>query len=292
MAITAQIIADSISPKGCRLTSFILRFPRIVLAELNTHRAFSRNSASSRAIPFETMLERAKNDPFIPIRFQKDHKGMQGVEYFEGAEHEQCVRDWLKARDAAVEAAMGFALPVTKQLRNRLLEPFQWHTVIVTATDFENFFALRAHKDAEIHIERLAYQMLEAYNASKPKELAVGEWHIPFGDRMDNARLNELCQRSDGIAECQLFPVKIAIARCARISYTNFEGKDDYAADIKLCDRLFGSVPRHLSPTEHVAQCMNDDSPYANFRGWKQYRLTFKDENLRDSRVVRKAGQS
>ncbi len=231
---------------------------------------------------------------------------MQGTEYYEGEEHEQCVRDWLAARDAAVTAATSFKLPVTKQLRNRLLEPFMWHTVIVTATDFENFFALRAHKDAEIHIERLAYLMLEAYNASTPKALAPGEWHIPFGDQIDEERLWTIEPRNpagwvfapdatDDYIRATLLTaqkIKVAIARCARISYLNYEGKDDYAADIKLCDRLFGATPRHLSPTEHVAQCMNGDGFVGNFCGWRQYRHTFKDQNLKDNRVVKKGVSS
>lgn len=301
MSIKAEIIADSVNPKGKRLTSFVVKFPRIVLAELNTHRAFSRNSASSRAIPFAKMLEMVQNDPFIPLRFQKDHKGMQGVEYFEGEEHEQCVRDWLAARDAAVKAATNFKLPVTKQLRNRLLEPFMWHIVILTATDFENFFALRAHKDAEIHIEALAYKMLEAYNASTPKQLKAGEWHIPFGDKMDEGRLWELVNRGEDArgldpAECyygtdekgfEEAKIKIAIARCARVSYWNFEGKDDYAKDIETCDKLFGSVPRHLSPAEHVAQALDSEEYIGNFCGFKQYRKLYIDENLKDSRVIK-----
>lgn len=293
MSISASIIADSINPKGLRLTSFIVRFPRMVLAELNTHRALSKNSASSRAIPFKKMLEMVQNDPFIPIRFQKDHSGMQGVEYFEGEEHEQCVRDWLAARDAAVAAATSFKLPVTKQLRNRILEAYMWHTVIVTATDYENFFALRVHPDAEIHIAELARQMLEAYNESEPKSLKPGEWHIPFGDKIDDQRLIAAIGQlpaSTGRFEKDMviFKQKIAIARCARLSYQNYEGKDDYTADIKLCDRLFGAVPRHLSPTEHVAQCLDSEERVGNFRGWKQYRHTFPDENLRDPRVKRK----
>lgn len=331
MPISASIIADSINPKGCRLTTFVLRFPRIVLAEFNTHRAFSRNSASSRAIPFEKMLEMVKNDPFIPLRFQKDHKGMQGVDYFEGAEWNICVEDWLKARDLAIEAATSFELPVTKQLRNRLLEPFMWHTVIVTATDYENFFALRAHKDAELHIEKLAYLMLEEYNKSVPKKLSSGEWHLPFGDKIDDYRLFDAMntiypdyasglsacpypQYAGGILGFHLFGQnmdgvriidrlledpknsfgdhmfsetrrKIAVARCCRISYGNFEGKDDYVADIKLCDRLFGATPKHLSPTEHVARCEDHNNFIGNFKGFTQFRKTFSDENLTDSRV-------
>ena len=246
----------------------------------------SRNSASSRAIPFKTMLERVTNNPFIPIRFQKDHKGMQGVEYFEGEEHDLCVKDWLSARDRAIESAKAFNQPVTKQLRNRLLEPFMWHRVIITATDFENFFGLRAHEAAEIHIQQLAYQMLEAYNKSEPKSLKTGEWHIPFGDQFDKDRLLEVCEKfeMDSIQDAQ---IAIATARCARISYNTFEGKDDYIKDIELHDRLLKGVPRHCSPAEHCAVA-DSDKYFGPFRGWKQYRKFFNDENMSDKRVVRK----
>lgn len=296
--ITAEIIADSLNPIGDRLTTFIVQFPRIVLAEFNTHRALSKNSASSRAIPFEKMLEMTKNNPFIPIKFQKDHKGMQGTEYYEGMEHRQCVEDWLAARDLAIIGATNFHFPVTKQIRNRILEPYMWHKVIVTGSEWENFFALRAHQDAEIHIADLAEKMLQTYNASMPVRLKAGEWHIPFGDKIDEARLDREFQNykidwtkiswSDNEERISAFKRKIAIARCARISYLNFEGKDDYEADIKLCDRLFGSVPRHLSPTEHVAQAMPVDYVSGNFRGFKQYRKFFADECLKDPRVIKK----
>ena len=298
MSIHAEIIADSLNPQGCRLTTFIVNFPRIVLAELNTHRVLSKNSASSRAIPFEKMLEMVKTNPFIPIRFQKEHKGMQGTEYYEGAEHEQCVIDWLNARDTAVKAALDFKLPVTKQLRNRLLEVFMWHRVIITATEFENFFALRAHKDAEIHIADLAYKMLEQYNKSEPRKLKAGEFHIPFGDKIDEnnkvfMELGDLAEYHGDSDLCNKeaidsLKIQIAIARCARVSYFNYEGKDDYEADIKLCNRLFGSIPRHLSPTEHVAMAMDNSDFIGNFKGFKQYRKMFKDENLKDERVIRK----
>jgi len=296
MGISAKIIADSINPMGNRLTTFLVEFPRIVLAELNTHRSLSKNSASSRAIPFEKMLEMVITNPFIPIRFQKEHKGMQGTEYYEDKEHEQCVEDWLNARDAAVHSASNFEHPVTKQLRNRLLEPFMWHRVIITATDFENFFALRAHQDAEIHIADLAYKMLEEYNKSEPKKLQPGEWHIPFGDKLDEKKAwNDIVNETYIQPNSPLWNehykdwrLKVSIARCARISYNNFEGKDNYHTDIKLCDRLFGNVPRHLSPTEHVAQALDKSEKIGNFIGWKQYRYFFTDQNLKDNRVINK----
>ena len=91
--ISAEIIADSKNQFGDRITTFILTFPRIVLAEFNTHRMLSRNSASSRAIPFEKMVQMVQDDPFIPIKWMKDHKGMQGTEYFSDIEIDDNIID-------------------------------------------------------------------------------------------------------------------------------------------------------------------------------------------------------
>lgn len=158
--ISAQIIADSVNTQGDRITTYILTFPRFILAELNTHRMFSRNSASSRAIPFEKMVKAVEEDPFIPIAWQKGHKGMQGNEYW-GKEdwvvdqpnvsqinvHNCAIGNWLQARDNAVSLAKQLnSKNITKQLCNRLLEPYMWHTVLVTATEWDNFFNLRCPK--------------------------------------------------------------------------------------------------------------------------------------------------
>jgi hypothetical protein len=142
--IRAEIVADSLSPFGDRLTSVLVTFPRIILAELNTHRMLSKNSASSRAIPFKKMVEAVQNNPFIPIAFQKNHSGMQGTEYLTGLDYDQAKFEWLEAKDRAIEQAQQLdKIGTTKQLCNRLLEPFMWHTVIITATEWENFFNLR-----------------------------------------------------------------------------------------------------------------------------------------------------
>lgn len=147
--IQAKVIADSSNELGNRITTMIVTFPRFILAELNTHRMFSRNSASSRAIPFEKMLKSVQENPFIPIAWQKDHKGMQGTEYYSDEEVRKCgiIEQWLGAKDMAINRAVALnELGVTKQLCNRLLEPFMWHTVLITATEWENFFALRCPK--------------------------------------------------------------------------------------------------------------------------------------------------
>lgn len=163
--ISAKIVADSIDPRGNRITTFVLTYPRFIHAELLTHRLFSRNAASSRAIPFKKMVEDVENDPFIPIAWQKDHKGMQGAEYFTIEDDKQLLTSgkyystldkleerWLTARDKAVQFATDLnAVGLTKQLCNRLLEPFQWYTCLVTTTEFDNFYELRCPKFINKH---------------------------------------------------------------------------------------------------------------------------------------------
>lgn len=336
--IKVSIIADSINPKDIRLTSFILEYPRWIHAELLTHRVFSKNAASSRAIPIEKFIEQIESNPALPVFWGKNQSGMQAKEELDTQPKEQwfnelddtfrdreiinrqsspCGSDnfvshlvsdvdyakfiWLNARDSAINYAKELnKLGLHKQITNRLLEPWFHIRVILSGTEFENFFALRAHPDAQPEIRVLAEMMLDEYNKSEPKSLAPGEWHIPFGDKIDDNRVLDIVggwefADENGVSEDRLnekvlveAKKKIAVARCARVSYLNFEGKDDYEADIKLCDRLFGSVPRHLSPTEHVAQSLDDDKFIANFRGFKQYRYFFEDQNLKDSRIIKK----
>lgn len=321
--ISAKVITDSKNTFGDRLTTFVLTFPRLVLAEFNTHRMLSKNSASSRAIPFSKpqtrsgMVERAQDNPFIPIRWMREHKGMQGTEYFteEEVKSLSLLEDHLIARDNAVVMAKKQSdKGLTKQIVNRYLEPFMYHTVIATGNAWQNFFSLRAEGGAEIHIQDLAFKMLEAYNESIPKQLNPGEWHIPFGDSFDETKiqlevldkLNKRFDSSSNVAIDALMEakVKIATARCARISYNNFEGNDDYAADVKLMEIL--SKSGHFSPMEHCARAMSEieyKSNYivtkvnelesiteyglsGNLKGFVQYRKMFEGENRKDSRVI------
>lgn len=295
--IIANIVQDSINSCGNRLTTFVLEFPRWILAEINTHRMFSRNVASSRAIPVEKMIEMVLKNPAVPEFYGRNQSGMQSLEELDGESLVKAKNEWLKARDRAVESAKSLLeVGLHKQYVNRVIENFMYVRAIVSATEFENFFALRAHKDAQPELQKLAFLMLDEYNKSEPKRLNVGEWHIPFGDKIDQAKLEILETKVYGERQQQTYywyqqqelKTKIAVARCARISYYNFEGKDDYEADIKLCDRLFGNNPKHLSPTEHVAQAMDDNNWYGNFRGFKQYRKFFLDESLTDDRVTKK----
>lgn len=146
--INAQIVAHSVNEQGDELISVLATFPRIILAEVNTHRMLSKNTSSSRAIPFNKMVETIKNDPFIPYAWQKDHSGMQGNDYITApAEINYNIKDWLDARDYAIEQAnkLNELGGVTKQLVNRLLEPFMWTTMLITGpkSGWDNFFKLR-----------------------------------------------------------------------------------------------------------------------------------------------------
>lgn len=352
--ISAEILADSLNKFGERVTTFKLVFPRIILAEFNTHRMFNRNSASSRAIPFEKMVKMVKEQPFIPIAWQKDHKGMQGTEYLTGNLTEY---NWLKARDKAVEQAkILHGLDVTKQICNRLLEPFMWHTVLVTATEWENFFELRCpkyHKPyetiyyrskkdllnslpdvdakiikkestnidwlqrnkgaAEIHIMDLAEKMWDVYNESKPKQLKVGEWHIPFGEfntpQKENNYIdweakyihnkitkekNRLPFVEELVQESIKTRVKIATARCARISYETLGDNPEinYEKDIKLHDDLLEM--KHFSPFEHCCVVMDNEEYIQHIKSQKiNYedmasegdRVFFNDANFTDNQL-------
>jgi len=294
MPITSSIIADSINPKGNRLTSFVLEYPRYIHSEILTHRVFSKNAASSRAIPIEKMIQQVIDNPAMPTHWGKNQSGMQANEELSGIDLYECKKLWLLARDEMVEYVKQLsASNLHKQIANRILEPWFHIKIILSGTEFENFFSLRAHPAAHPDLQKLAYLMLEQYNESAPKQLNEGDWHIPFGDKITDEGLNKLFNEfglgCNWVKDRQdEFKIKIAIARCARISYLNYEGKDDYAADIKLCDRLFGNTPKHLSPTEHVAQAQNNSDWSGNYKGFKQYRKFFQDENLSDPRVIKK----
>lgn len=291
--ISAEILADSISPFGHRITTYKLILPRFLLAELNTHRDFSRSSASSRAIPFKKMVKMVQEQPFIPIWWQKDHKGMQGSEYFEGGDEQHHIGLWLEARDKAIMYASKMANDeiwpdrnLTKQLCNRLLEPFMYHTVLLTATEFGNFFSLRASEFAERHFQDLAEKMLVAYNESEPKYLAVGEWHLPFGDLLNYNDIEPylLKEYGDlfGPEEEKLMKVKIASARCARVSYNSLDGNVTfgYEKDFELYERLKSSG--HWSAMEHCAVVMSDSQYVAYGRAYPSNELSEAQHEMID----------
>lgn len=293
----AEIVADSITATGHRLTTFVLEYPRFIHAELLTHRVFSRNSSSSRAIPIEKMITHVQEKTAFPSHWGQNTSGMQAHDRLSPLQEAEAKREWIAARDLMIQSVKKLhGLGLHKQVANRLLEPWQMMRTILSGTEFQNFFALRAHKDAQPELQELALLMLRAYNDSQPVLKKVGEWHVPFGDKIDHKKLNRVSKdiqlskdKDQNIKRNDLLIQRIAIARCARVSYLNFEGQDDYLADLKLYDRLVGSTPRHLSPTEHVAQAQPSDEWFGNFRGWKQHRYLFQDQSLLDSRVLVKS---
>jgi hypothetical protein len=267
MAYSAKVLKDSVAPSGVRLTTLEVSFPRIVLAEFNTHRMFSRNSASSRAIPVEKMLERVRTDPFVPVYWGKNQKGMQANQELQLHEQEEALARWMLARDRAIEGAVSLLeAGIHKQITNRLLEPFLWHTVIVSATDWTNFFNLRCHPDAQPEIRIIAEMMRDTLATSTPEQKYVGEWHLPLiGDDEGD------------IWSCSIETVKkISVGRCARVSYLTHDGKREPQADIDLAEKLQQSG--HMSPCEHAAEAISEDVYYGNFRGWKQYRKHLPNE--------------
>ncbi len=295
--ISAEIIADSLSPTLKRLTTMKVVMPRMILAEFNTHRILSKNSASSRAIPFNKMMDAVLQTPFIPMAWMKEHKGMQGNEYItDKRQIYELQRLWIQSSMDACDRAQSMNnRGLTKQMCNRILEPYMYHTVIVSGTNWGNFFALRAHEAAEIHMQELAKKMLEAYNASDPKKLAAGEWHLPVGDSFDEERLNDYAiDMATGQSEEPIssLKIKIATARCAGISYTivGDDGlEEDYGKLIRRHDKLLTSG--HWSPFEHCAQAMHEDEEMdwsGNFIGFTQYRKFFANENQSDSRIIMK----
>lgn len=297
MTIEAKVIADSINGDGKRITTLQLVYPRFIHAEFMTHRVFSRNASSSRAIPVEKMIKQVRDNPAMPIHWGKNQPGMQAHE-----EHEALVsglRDkygnpfyamtakeaWSEAAERAADIAQAMSdAGYHKQVVNRILEPFQWIHVIVTATEWENFFILRDHPDAQPEIRALAKVMKAAMESSTPKLLQVGEWHLPYitEDELNDADLG---------GKYELLR-KVSAARCARVSYLTHDGKKpELEKDLALYDRLITAKPMHASPIEHQAtpnkeivriaggsSWLYDPWLHGNFKGWVQFRKLVEKE--------------
>lgn len=279
MAATAKIIADSTNWLDKRLTTFVLEYPRYIHSELMTHRVFSKNSASSRAIPIPKMINSIKDNPVLPI-WTKNQRGMQGELVDNQGVIDAANVAWYKGFEYAVSIVGELQeLEIHKQNANRLLEPWMHIRIILTGTEFDNWFALRAHPDAQPEIQELARAMQVAFEGSIPKYLGVGEWHIPFGDDIDElelARHNSYAPVSSNIPEfckhAKELHLKVSVARCARISYNNIDGsKGNVAGDLELFDKLITQEPAHYSPTEHIAKVPTEDEFIDNFDACSAY---------------------
>lgn len=270
MTYSVKILLDSINTAtGDRITTWELSYPRFVHAELMTHRKFSRNAASSRAIPIQKMIKQVIDDPVVPKWMGKNQAGMQANQELTGWRKVLATWLWLQLRWFAIAGAWTlWKIGLHKQIANRILEPWMFITIILTATEFKNWFKLRAHKDAQPEIRWVAEQMLEAYTASKPQELKFGEWHIPMLQPGEN-------KTTDTSKMANL--LKISVGRCARISYLTHDGRRDTKEDVALHDRLVQSG--HWSPFEHQAIATVGSGDCGNFTGFKPYRKFFGNES-------------
>lgn len=304
--ISAQILKDSLSPNSKRLTTLELCYPRFIHPEFMTHRAFSRNASSSRAIPVERMIDAILENTAMPIYWGANQKGMQAGEEIDepaalpmlvasdrtlmygfgeyasmedrphigsiGMQPDYSKEDvWLDARNYAIAVARAYhKAGYHKQIINRILEPFMHIKVVVSATEWDNFFHLRDHPDAEPHIAHLAREIKGAMKESDPVHLNPGDWHLPYVDEYGD--IDE--------------SIKVSVARCARVSYLTHDGRrTTWDEDLALYNRLVGD-PMHASPMEHQGQVdsqvqgewMNKNL-HGNFVGFIQYRKTLPGEN-------------
>lgn len=259
--ITADIIADSISTVDKRITTLSLYYPRFIHAEFMTHRMFSRNASSSRAIPTEKLLQDIIDNPVEPVYWGKNMKGMQAQEELEGDAYEDAQYWWIEARKEALSKARWLhSTGAHKQIVNRILEPFSHIRVCVTATEWYNFFKLRLHPAAQPEMQALAKAMKDAMDASTPKLLEAGQWHLPY--------VSDEEQRVYGIPLSK----QVSVARCARVSYRLHDYTPTHMqADCDLYKRLL--VEQHMSPFEHQATPNSFEWMKSNnFRAWHQHR--------------------
>jgi thymidylate synthase ThyX len=264
----AAIIADSINLDGDRLTTFVLTYHRMIHSEFMTHRMLSKNSSSSRAIPVEKMIKLVESQEVYPLHWGKNQKGMSAQMEVTEDECKAASKVWEQAKnDAIAHARRLIEIGIHKQVVNRLLEPFSTITVICSGTEYQNFFEQRCHPDAQPEIQYLAHKMKAAYDASQPKQLADGEWHLPLVKQEDIDEISDIYQL-----------VKVAVGRCARVSYLNHDGVRSLADDVKLHDRLLTSKPAHLSPFEHIAIALPNSEKRANFTGFQSYRFEIERE--------------
>jgi len=289
--IEASIVKDSISNEKHRLTTFKLRYPKFIHGEFMTHRTISRNASSSRAVPFNKLVQEATDGRLqaYPEYIGREQKGMQSGAPFTEEELNAIAWDWKDAADAAARYAKTLAQrDVHKSICNRLIEPFTHINVVASATEngWLNFFGLRLDSAAEPTMRALAIAMFDKYCESKPQLLLTGWWHLPLWDVEDSDQFRD---RSEDEKDFQI-PLKVSVARCARVSYESFEtGKrSTIDEDLKLYDRLVGAQPLHASPAEHqatpdyrpIGESWSAWHQHGNFDGWRQYRKMLPGEAI------------
>ena len=270
--IDCQVIADSIADGRYRITSVQVKYPRFILPQLNTHRVFSRSTASSRAVPTAKLIEMVRNEPVVPVHWGQNQAGMVAKTQIDKAHADFAKAEWTKAANVAADTAQLLAeIGVHKQVVNRILEPFMWAETIITATEWDNFFKLRIADDAQPEIQALAKAIKKAMDESVPVERI---FHLPYLREDENDCLRwTYAQRA-----------KISAARCARVSYLNHNKQTpSIDEDFALADRLIEAG--HMSPFDHQAMFNNGEkyrNENRNFRNWKPFRAILEDKGLYD----------
>lgn len=298
--ISATVIADSISPDGERMTTMEIEYPRFILAELNTHRMLSKNSASSRAIPVSAMHESIRTNGAQPVYWGKNQSGMQAKEELQSSDKSMARYTWAIARDMSIKFSKELAeLGAHKQIVNRITEPWMMMKTVISGTEWANFYYLRDHEDAQPEIRELARVMHEAHLASAPQQLNPGEWHVPYITTHRDLATGELVYSTGAGCEISADDAKIISASCcAQVSYR--KNDDSMEKAHKIFQQLIYSKPAHASPVEHQAtplfhtQALDSDSAYwphgithmsangdlwsGNLRGWIQHRKLIDGE--------------
>jgi hypothetical protein len=301
---SAIVVADSISPQGKRLTSFQITAHRFILAEINTHRMLSRSYRSSRAVPSKRLIEEVRTAPAMPVHWGANRPGMQAREELIGVDLEQAREQWRAAAyEVAYCAEQMAAFGLHKQIANRVLEPFLWAHGVITATEWDNFFGLRLHEDAQPEFRALANAMWDARKASTPTPLRPGEWHLPYvsaEDIMQSRVASGFVNREEAHTLYGSFPrgvelrsshsaIKMSVARCARASLKSFDTDkrstldEDLATYAKLnipgTEHYDPARPIHASPAEHQGSPSDNKLLWGNFVGFAQYRKMLPGES-------------
>ena len=258
--IVARIVADSVNKNGNRITTFELEYQRFIHSELMTHRLFSRNAMSSRAVPVSKMIEQVRNNPATPIHWGKNQAGMQADNVLMDESLDNAKRQWMQsAIYAASQAEVMSNIGAHKQIVNRLLEPFQMMKTVLTATEFDNFFWLRCDPDAQPEIQELANCMFEAMKQSQPEVIESGQWHTPYVEHVfkgGNFESYCLTDEEDNIIKLLTEEEAKAISAscCAQVSYRTLNNTYEKAMDIY--SKLASGRKVHASPFENVAKAM------------------------------------
>ena len=300
--ITAKVIAHSKSAvNGKEIITFELEFPRLILAEFNTHNALSKNASSSRAIPVAKMLEQVRNSPAMPVRFGKKNRGMQDAGGHDGlvgvynhVYQGECTAEdaWAYAAQSAAMFAEAFdKAGYAKQICNRLIEPFQMMKVVMTATELNNFIWLRDHSAADPTIQPLAKAIKQAKEDSAPVVLKPGDWHVPYFNGAHGSGCWVECADTDSLEDA----LAISASCCAQVSFRSLDDTIEKARGVVEKLNLGGKdgEPVHASPLEHQASPMEtsnwriDEGPWeegvthmdrdgtlcsGNLKGWIQHR--------------------